>query len=329
MAKTTNYFPHDANMRNTSAVLKLRMKHGLEGYGAYCMILERLRSEQDYTSVKDYNMIAFDLRCDSGLVKSVIEDFGLFDFASDGERLHSEDLNDWMEPLDSIKEARTAAAAKRWNKADKESMKTDADAEHMHSTCKADAMDMLPNANKINKINKRKEKKLKKEEEEENARGACPPPPSPVDEDVFSLADAIEELKGDTPWLEAVANVSDIDASLLPWMLGFFADYARGRGKAYADIGDAMGHFMNWLPTKSGRQAAQKAQKALRASSETDRPSGDASHHPEEKTAAREAVVKPDEMIRRWGFDPSKVSLAEAMRLRMKAGATAPDTSLT
>ena len=40
------------------------------------MILERLREEPEYMSVKDYNMIAVDLREDASLIKSVIEDFG-------------------------------------------------------------------------------------------------------------------------------------------------------------------------------------------------------------------------------------------------------------
>ena len=54
------------------------------------MILERLREEPEYMSVKDYNMIAFDLREDASLIKSVIEDFGLFVFTEDGKYFYSE-----------------------------------------------------------------------------------------------------------------------------------------------------------------------------------------------------------------------------------------------
>ena len=73
-----SYFSHDSNARNDDKLIRLRMKHGAAGYGVYFMILERLREETDYMSIKDYNMIAFDFRVDSSLVKSVIEDFGLF-----------------------------------------------------------------------------------------------------------------------------------------------------------------------------------------------------------------------------------------------------------
>lgn len=64
------------------------------------MILERLREEPEYMSVKDYNMIAFDLREDASLIKSVIEDFGLFVFTDDGKYFYSESFKQRMEIKD-------------------------------------------------------------------------------------------------------------------------------------------------------------------------------------------------------------------------------------
>lgn len=87
-----NYFPHDSNARNSDKLIPLRARLGAEGYGIYFMLIERLREEPSYMSVKDYNMLAFDLRVDSGKVKSVIEDFGLFAFTDDGKCFYSESL---------------------------------------------------------------------------------------------------------------------------------------------------------------------------------------------------------------------------------------------
>lgn len=87
---TTNCFAHDSNARSDEKVVRLRMKHGAAGYGVYFMILERLMEDSNFTSVKDYNMIAFDLRVDAALVKSVIEDFGLFVFTDDGKYFYSD-----------------------------------------------------------------------------------------------------------------------------------------------------------------------------------------------------------------------------------------------
>lgn len=94
------------------------MRHKAAGYGVFFMILERLRESTNYMSVKDYNVIAFDLREDASLIKSVIEDFGLFVFTDDGKYFYSESMTERMKLKDEIKEKRSAAGRKgmesRW-----------------------------------------------------------------------------------------------------------------------------------------------------------------------------------------------------------------------
>ena len=121
-----SYFSHDSNARNDEKIARLRMKHGSAGYGVYFMILERLRETKDYMSIKDYNLIAFDLRDDSQLIKSVVEDFGLFAFVTDkdrGECFYSKSFNDRMVLKDEKSKKRAEAgkrgAAKRWDSKDK------------------------------------------------------------------------------------------------------------------------------------------------------------------------------------------------------------------
>lgn len=118
--KATNYFSHDSNARNDEKIIRLRMKHHAAGYGVYFMILERLREEVSYMSAKDYNMIAFDLRVDAALVKSVVEDFGLFAFTDDGKCFYSDSFTQRMNVKDTLhrqrSEAGKAAMKKRWKK---------------------------------------------------------------------------------------------------------------------------------------------------------------------------------------------------------------------
>lgn len=113
-----SYFSHDSNARNDSKVLKLRMAHGAAGYGVYFMILERLREESDYMCIKDYKIIAYELQVKTELVKSVVEDFDLFAFTSDGERFYSNSFNKRMKMKDAISSKRAEAGkrgmAKRW-----------------------------------------------------------------------------------------------------------------------------------------------------------------------------------------------------------------------
>ena len=112
--KLSSYFPHDSNARNDERLVNVRMKHGPAGYGVYFMLVERLREEPEYMSVVDYNLIAFDLRIDASLAKSIIRDFGLFAFTVDPERgecFYSESLRQRMARKDEITAKRKAASA--------------------------------------------------------------------------------------------------------------------------------------------------------------------------------------------------------------------------
>jgi hypothetical protein len=114
-----NYFSHDSNARNDEKILALRMKFGMEGYGVYFAILERMRDASEYKCVKDYHVIAFDLRVDTSLVKSVVEDFGLFAFTEGDEYIYSKSFLSRMERKDDVSRAKSEAgkvgASKRWN----------------------------------------------------------------------------------------------------------------------------------------------------------------------------------------------------------------------
>lgn len=110
----SSYFPHDSNARNDERLVNVRMKHGPAGYGVYFMLVERLREDPEYMSVVDYNLIAFDLRIDASLAKSIIRDFGLFAFTvapERGECFYSESLRQRMARKDEITAKRKAASA--------------------------------------------------------------------------------------------------------------------------------------------------------------------------------------------------------------------------
>ena len=117
---TSNYFSHDSNARNDEKLVRLRMRHKAAGYGVYFMILERMRDANDYMCAKDYNLIAFDLREDAALIKSVVEDFGLFVFTEDGKYFYSESFLKRMGMKDDVLRKRSEAgkkgSSKRWHK---------------------------------------------------------------------------------------------------------------------------------------------------------------------------------------------------------------------
>lgn len=109
-----NYFPHDSDARSDDKIIALRIKHRWEGYGLYWALIEKLRDSKDYTLKADYNVLAFDLRADASVLKSVINDFGLFAFTGNGECFYSESLSARMKPLDD-KKAKLSDAGRRGN----------------------------------------------------------------------------------------------------------------------------------------------------------------------------------------------------------------------
>ena len=77
MAKDTFYFSHDYNSRVDEKIKLLIRRHGILGYGTFWAIIEDLYNNANALRT-DYEGIAFDLRIDTNIVKSVINDFDLF-----------------------------------------------------------------------------------------------------------------------------------------------------------------------------------------------------------------------------------------------------------
>lgn len=156
-----NYFSHDSNARNSEELLKIRMELGLSGYAVYFMLLERLREENSYMSIKDYNIIAFDLHCDASLIKKVVENFGLFVFTEDGKYFYSESFNRRMEMKDAKSQKRSEAGKKavkkRWEKEKAKEKDT-----NVIPTYNERNSNVLRNDTKESKVKKRKIKNLRK-----------------------------------------------------------------------------------------------------------------------------------------------------------------------
>lgn len=116
MIKDAFYFSHDSNARQDDKIIALRMKLRWEGYGLYWAIVEKLREASDYTLPRDYNAIAFDLRTEAKIIKSIIEDFGLFEFTEDGKGFYSERMMRNMEEMNKKSQKARDSINKRWEK---------------------------------------------------------------------------------------------------------------------------------------------------------------------------------------------------------------------
>ncbi len=77
--KNRAYFPHDGVMSQDVRCLRLRMRWSWEGYGLYWAIKERLRLSRSLTLPLDYKLLAYDLHTSEDLIRSLVEDFELFE----------------------------------------------------------------------------------------------------------------------------------------------------------------------------------------------------------------------------------------------------------
>ena len=77
--KRDQYIPHEVSMRNTSEVMNLIEKEGMEGYGIYWALMEYLRTQDDYIGdMEVLKSLARQLRVRLPKLKRIMENYGLF-----------------------------------------------------------------------------------------------------------------------------------------------------------------------------------------------------------------------------------------------------------
>lgn len=158
----TQFFPHYAGARNDEKLLAVRMKYKIEGYGIYFAILERMLETKDYIVLTDYSIIAFDFRVDSGKVKSIVEDFGLFELTEDGKYFYSERFLSHMDYKDEVSKKRTEAGRKGGLKKAENSKKSQESSKSL-ANAKQTPSKPLP-------LNETKQNKTKRDETKQNHR---------------------------------------------------------------------------------------------------------------------------------------------------------------
>jgi hypothetical protein len=134
MAKHTYYFKHDFNAHNDEKIVDLLMTHGHEGYGIFWHLIELLASADDYQLECNYKRLSFTMQCSTEILKSIIEDFDLFNITENN--FWSDSLATRMKRLDEIKEKRAEYGRKGGKakaKAKQDLSKTEANAKQIEA----------------------------------------------------------------------------------------------------------------------------------------------------------------------------------------------------
>ena len=110
--KNSQYLLHDCCARNNAKMLSLTADKGLEGYGAYWVLLEYLREQSDYCMpLSLLPSLAKQLGKFTQWVEELVCNYGLFVLTDDG-RFTSQGLQQRMKPLENKRKARDAKAEK-------------------------------------------------------------------------------------------------------------------------------------------------------------------------------------------------------------------------
>lgn len=138
---TGQYFPHQYNAHDDEKLQRVVIDHGLVGYAVFFLLLEYLGQKKDRALTKDfYKVLAWNYRIDEDIVRSVVEDYDLFEVSDN--QFSSCGLNARMAILDEKIAKRRAAGAMGGQKKAENRSKTLANSRQSSSN----ASDLLENS---------------------------------------------------------------------------------------------------------------------------------------------------------------------------------------
>ena len=111
MSKQSFYFSHDYNTRSDIKIKKLIVKHGYEGYGIFWALIEDLYQNANAMPL-DYDCIAYDMRTGSDIIRSIINDFDLFEV--EGDTFGSLSVQRRLDQRNEKSRKARQSAMKRW-----------------------------------------------------------------------------------------------------------------------------------------------------------------------------------------------------------------------
>lgn len=251
------YFQHDAFARDDPKMLQVRIRYGPAGYGVYFMLLEYLSQQPGYMcETNQYDAIGYNLHVPSEMVRSIVEDFGLFTLLENGSLFRSESFSRRMASLDSSAYSRSQAARKaaaaRWGTAPTMPEPKN-DAEGMRHAYQSDASRMRhASKNDANKI--RIEEYIDKSacaHTREEPEGSVSP--SVDNEGSYRATLLSEQIFWQQTAMALHLHAEDI-TMLREQMFPSFVAECTAKDAHHNSIQDYRTHFFNWLRIQIEKQ---------------------------------------------------------------------------
>lgn len=70
--------------RKDPRVIDLLIAHGVAGYGVYVLLVEYLGERKSFRNMADVSRIAYEFHADAEMVRSILQDFDLFEIDPEG-----------------------------------------------------------------------------------------------------------------------------------------------------------------------------------------------------------------------------------------------------
>ena len=225
MAKS--YFSHDSNAKDDPKIIKLIDSLGLEGYGAFWVLIESLREQPNLRlPIICIPRLSRTFGITQQKLEAVINSFGLFE--CDGEFFYSISL---LSRINEMVERGKANASKRWSKLPQ---KENSDVQVLDNQTKVYATALptqcQPNAIKLNEI------KLN------DSKGELP---------THEIGKSIEFVK--------IMSGKDLNEGEI---LNYWKAFLLNTNKTYPNENERISHFRNWMKTQvyNNRQPAEPSQ---------------------------------------------------------------------
>ena len=111
--KKTYYFSHDHYSRCDMKIILLQSKYGMEGFGIYWAIIEKLHENNGWLQ-NDCSILAYEFRVKEDIIKDIINSFDLFIFKDKSFSSNRVLFN--LERISEKSAKAKAAASRRWDK---------------------------------------------------------------------------------------------------------------------------------------------------------------------------------------------------------------------
>lgn len=252
--KKDQYFPHEANLRQTSEFMHLIEKEGMAGYGIYWGLIEYLRSQDNYIGdLRVLKSLSAQMRTSITRLLRILKNYGLFELTD--YTFQSSRLITLMKPLESKRKLM-----------DKRSSNDD---ETINLRNRRNSLETNTTSVTVKKSKEKKSKENTSSTEEVAAVVAAPLSCK------LPWEEYVDELDKEQQWKEIMAMRSGLKMeffSLYPRIVECFKNHVRALGKERSILSssDAKQYFCFFLAP--GSNTFQRLMAQLKQPSDKDSP---------------------------------------------------------